>query len=30
MAFIHEDFFFHSESARQLYHEYAIGEPILD
>lgn len=30
MAFIHEDFLLYSDSARQLYHEYAKGEPILD
>ncbi|HVZ16488.1 MAG TPA: glucuronate isomerase [Terriglobales bacterium] len=30
MAFIHEDFLLHSESARRLYHEYAKAEPILD
>jgi glucuronate isomerase len=30
MAFIHEDFLLHSESARRLYHTYAEQEPILD
>jgi glucuronate isomerase len=30
MAFIHEDFLLHTESARRLYHTYAAGEPILD
>jgi len=30
MEFIHDDFLLHSETARQLYHNYAAGEPILD
>jgi glucuronate isomerase len=30
MAFIHEDFLLHSETAKRLYHEYAKHEPILD
>ncbi|HEY1471254.1 MAG TPA: glucuronate isomerase [Candidatus Acidoferrum sp.] len=30
MEFIHDDFLLHSEIARQLYHTYAAGEPILD
>ncbi len=30
MAFIHEDFLLHNESARRLYHRYAEDEPILD
>ena len=30
MTFIHDDFLLHSDQARQLYHEYAAGEPILD
>ena len=30
MAFIHEDFLLHSESARRLYHDFAKSEPILD
>ncbi|MBZ5555260.1 MAG: glucuronate isomerase [Acidobacteriia bacterium] len=30
MAFIHEDFLLHSESARRLYHKYAAEEPIFD
>jgi glucuronate isomerase len=30
MEFIHEDFLLHSEMARQLYHNYAAAEPILD
>ena len=30
MAFIHNDFLLSNDSARQLYHEYAVNEPILD
>jgi glucuronate isomerase len=30
MEFIHDDFLLHSETARQLYHNYAAPEPILD
>ncbi len=30
MAFIHDDFLLSNDSAQQLYHEYAINEPILD
>lgn len=30
MEFIHDDFLLHSESARQLYHNYAAPQPILD
>ncbi len=30
MPFIHDDFLLQSEAARQLFHEYAQGEPILD
>lgn len=30
MAFIHDDFLLHSETARRLYHDYAAGQPILD
>jgi glucuronate isomerase len=30
MEFIHDNFLLHSETARQLYHNYAAGEPILD
>jgi glucuronate isomerase len=30
MEFIHDDFLLHSETARQLYHNYAAGEPVLD
>ncbi len=30
MEFIHDDFLLQSETARQLYHKYAAGEPILD
>jgi glucuronate isomerase len=30
MAFIHDDFLLHNESARRLYHDYAAGQPILD
>lgn len=28
--FIHDDFLLHGESARQLYHEYAKPQPIID
>jgi glucuronate isomerase len=30
MAFIHDDFLLHNESARRLYHKYAAGQLILD
>src|SRR5260370_33137234 len=30
MEFIHYDFLLHSEIARQLYHNYAAPEPIVD
>ena len=30
MEFIHDDFLLHSETARQLYHNFAAHEPILD
>src|SRR5208283_828390 len=30
MEFIHDNFLLHSETARQLYHNYAAAEPILD
>ncbi len=30
MAFIHEDFLLHGETARHLYHTFAEAEPILD
>ena len=30
MEFIHDDFLLRSETARQLYHNYAAPEPILD
>ena len=30
MAFIHADFLLSNDSAQQLYHEYAVSEPILD
>jgi glucuronate isomerase len=30
MEFIHDDFLLHSDTARQLYHNYASPEPILD
>jgi glucuronate isomerase len=30
MAFIHDDFLLSNDSAQQLYHEYAVSEPILD
>jgi len=30
MAFIHDDFLLSNDSAQQLYHEYAVNEPILD
>jgi glucuronate isomerase len=30
MEFIHDDFLLHSDTARQLYHNYASGEPVLD
>jgi glucuronate isomerase len=30
MEFIHDDFLLHSETARQLYHNYASAEPVLD
>ncbi|HEY2121871.1 MAG TPA: glucuronate isomerase [Candidatus Acidoferrum sp.] len=30
MEFIHDDFLLHSDTARQLYHNYASREPILD
>jgi len=30
MEFIHDDFLLHSETARQLYHNYAAAEPVLD
>jgi glucuronate isomerase len=30
MDFIHDDFLLHSETARQLYHNYAASQPILD
>jgi glucuronate isomerase len=29
-VFITDDFLLHSDSARELYHEYAAGEPIFD
>jgi len=30
MAFIHDDFLLSNDLAQQLYHEYAVSEPILD
>ena len=30
MAFIHDEFLLNNEPARRLYHDYAVGEPILD
>ena len=30
MTFIHDDFLLGSESARRLYHQYAVDQPILD
>ena len=30
MAFIHDDFLLSNDFAQQLYHEYAVSEPILD
>ncbi len=30
MEFIHDNFLLHSDAARQLYHNYAAPEPILD
>ncbi len=30
MSFIHDDFLLETESARRLYHEYAVDQPILD
>lgn len=30
MPFIHDDFLLQSDAARRLFHDYAVGEPILD
>ena len=30
MAFVHDDFLLSNDLAQQLYHEYAVSEPILD
>jgi len=30
LTFIHEDFGLHTETARRLYHDYAVPEPIFD
>ncbi len=30
MNFIHDDFLLHSDVAKRLYHDYAVGQPIVD